>query len=420
MVYKYRIACGLQEVILASSNRRWMDGESSLRSSNRGFSTFGCGRPGAKPFETFDAEGVRYFHLGSRPARRGFGGVVDRWGHGDLASPMLAEALAVVESFEPDLIHVHGSEGPIGLLSQSRGYTRPDFTARPAGRLFAVLPDRHTYCGRLARYHSPSFAKGRGLVHSWWNIRISGPEGAQDSAGRPYFSGRTEWDRTVLSVLNAEALYYHSDRVLRPDFYDREWRNVPDGPFVVYTTGSPAPYKGLVNLLEAVALVRGSVQREIQLRVGGQVLGTSMWPIVRRAAVRLGLENATAWLGPLGPDGIVSELKAASVYVHPSLIDNSPNALAEAMMVGVPCVASSAGGIPSMIADGVDGLLYAPNDVYGLAGRIAAVALKPDLATRLGANARARAQRRHDPRAIARETFDTYADVLARHRLAER
>ena len=217
-----------------------------------------------------------------------------------------------------------------------------------------------------------------------------------------------------------QALYYHADEVLRPDFYGHEWHNAPDGPFVVYTTGSAAPYKGLVNLLEAVALLRESVKREVQLRVSGQIQGTSMWPIARRATVRLGLENATAWLGPLGPARIVSELKAASVYVHPSLVDNSPNALAEAMMIGVPCVASSAGGVPSMIADGVDGLLYAPNDVYGLAGKIAAVASDAELAVRLGENARARAQRRHDPRGIARETLGIYEAVLAHHHLGER
>jgi glycosyltransferase involved in cell wall biosynthesis len=380
----------------------------------------GVAAPGAKPFETFEAEGVRYFHLEYPPARGGFGGVADRWGHRYVDSPVLAQALAVVDSFEPDLIHVHGSEGPIGLLSQM-----VDLPVLISLQGLLIAVSRFYLAGIpvaevLRDVISPRFAKGWGLVHSWWDLRIAAQRELKILRSARYFTGRTDWDRAVLSVVNPTATYYHADEVLRPEFYGNEWRSAPDGPVVVYTTGHEAPYKGLVNLLEAVALFRESVEREVQLRVSGRILGTSMWPIARRATVRLGLENAIAWLGPLGPAAIVSELKAASVYVHASLVDNSPNALAEAMMVGVPCVASSAGGVPSMIADGVDGLLHAPNDAYGLAGRIASVASDAALATRLGENARARAQRRHDPRAIARETLDIYADVLARHRLGER
>ena len=73
-----------------------------------------------------------------------------------------------------------------------------------------------------------------------------------------------------------------------------------------------------------------------------------------------------------------------------------------------------------MVRHGTDGLLYGPNDVYGLAGRIAAVEADASLAARLGSNARARAQRRHDPGAVAKATVDIYADVIARHRAGER
>ena len=162
-----------------------------------------------------------------------------------------------------------------------------------------------------------------------------------------------------MSVVNPTALYYHADEVLRPDFYGHEWRNAPDGPFVVYTTGSSAPYKGLVNLLEAVGL--------LSRILGARGPSTGQWadPGHKHVADRPARHGSS---GPreryrlaratVGLSAIVSELKAASIYVHPSLVDNSPNALAEAMMLGVPCVASSAGGVPSMITDGVDGLLH--------------------------------------------------------------
>ena len=133
-----------------------------------------------------------------------------------------------------------------------------------------------------------------------------------------------------------------------------------------------------------------------------------MWPIARRAVDRWRLRGAVEWLGSLAPAEIVSELKATSVYVHPSIVENSPNSLAEAMILGVPCVASSAGGVPSLLKDGHEGLLCSPNDVYGLAGAIGTMATQPARAARLGANARSRARRRHEPRTIAQDTVAMY------------
>ena len=89
----------------------------------------------------------------------------------------------------------------------------------------------------------------------------------------------------------------------------------------------------------------------------------------------------------------------ASVFVLPSHIENSPNALCEAMVVGTPCIAACVGGVPSLMRDGVDGLLYHDADPYALAGKIDRLLGDPALAERLGASSRERARQRHDPAA---------------------
>jgi glycosyltransferase involved in cell wall biosynthesis len=270
------------------------------------------------------------------------------------------------------------------------------------------------------RLTSVEFAKGSGPVHDYWAMQVEAERELKIMKFSHYFAGRTEWDKSVISVVNSQARYYHTDEVLRAEFYGCQWRPTFSTPFVIYTTGGAAPYKGLINLLEAVELLRESRSREIKLRVAGRIQGTNMWPLVTRAMRRLRLNDVVTWLGPLSADAIAAELEHASLYVHPSLIDNSPNALAEAMIVGVPCIASSVGGIPSMVRDGIDGLLYGPNDVYSLAGRIAAIEADPSLAASLGNNARERAQQRHNPEAIAKATMEMYTDVIARYRTGER
>jgi glycosyltransferase involved in cell wall biosynthesis len=396
----------------------WME---SLRSAIQvqGSVQLGVAAVGATPFAPFDEEGVRYFHLEVPSEKSGFGGVAERWHHRPNDGAALAGAAAVIESFKPDLIHVHGSEGPYGLLAS---------TSRAP--LVISLQGLVTICSRFYFAGIPSaevlrdavsvrFAKGRGLVHASWNMRVQARREMEILRSCRFFAGRTDWDRSVVSLINPDARYYHAEEVLRPEFYHHQWRGSADDPFVVYTTGGPAPYKGLVNLLEAVALLRESVRKEVKLRVGGRIQGTSMWPIARRTVDRLRLGTTVTWLGPLPAAAVAAELEGASVYVHPSLVDNSPSALAEAMTVGVPCVASSAGGIPSMITHGTDGLLCGPNDVYGLAGRIAAIEADPLLAARLGSNARALGRQRHDPAAVAGATVTMYAEIIALHQTGD-
>ena len=62
-------------------------------------------------------------------------------------------------------------------------------------------------------------------------------------------------------------------------------------------------------------------------------------------------------------------LLQSDVYVHPSYIENSSNAIAEAQMLGVPVIAQFVGGNPTMLKND-SGVLVAPNEPYILASKI--------------------------------------------------
>ena len=94
-------------------------------------------------------------------------------------------------------------------------------------------------------------------------------------------------------------------------------------------------------------------------------------------------------------------------------MDNSPNSLAEAMLLGMPCIASNAGGIPSMLKKGVEGVLYNHQDINALADAIKKILTDSELASSLGAQARKTAQPRHDPGRIAQDTYHVYQEVLS-------
>jgi len=64
---------------------------------------------------------------------------------------------------------------------------------------------------------------------------------------------------------------------------------------------------------------------------------------------------------------VAAILPALDALLLPSLREGSPRAIAEAMLRGVPVVASAVGGVPEIIADGTSGLLVAPRDANALA-----------------------------------------------------
>ena len=103
----------------------------------------------------------------------------------------------------------------------------------------------------------------------------------------------------------------------------------------------------------------------------------------------------------------------ADVFVLPSQSENSPNSLGEAMLLGLPCVASCTGGIPDMLQSGAEGLLYGkPLDAEALAQSLCAVLAAPDGGAALGQAARTRALRTHDPAANAETLAAIYKTIL--------
>ena len=81
-------------------------------------------------------------------------------------------------------------------------------------------------------------------------------------------------------------------------------------------------------------------------------------------------------------------LAASDLFCYPSLADGLPNAVVEAMAMGLPVIASAVGGVPELIADGENGLLVAPQDVRQLTRSIARLLDDEALAARLGAQRR--------------------------------
>jgi glycosyltransferase involved in cell wall biosynthesis len=107
-----------------------------------------------------------------------------------------------------------------------------------------------------------------------------------------------------------------------------------------------------------------------------------------------------------------SHLKGAALLVLPSLEDNCPMAVLEAMAAGVPVVAADVGGVPELITTNKTGLLCDPTKPTSITAAIEKLLEDPNLAKRLANEAKAEAYLRFHPKAVAQQHLDVYREVL--------
>ena len=100
------------------------------------------------------------------------------------------------------------------------------------------------------------------------------------------------------------------------------------------------------------------------------------------------------------------------VFVSASSIENSPNTLGEAMLLGVPCVSSDVGGAKTMLVHEQDGLLYQADAPYMLAHNIHRIFRDRALAEKFSQNAKAHAGVTHDQEKNLRAVLGAYHTIL--------
>ncbi|HET6252749.1 MAG TPA: glycosyltransferase family 4 protein [Puia sp.] len=324
--------------------------------------------------------------------------------------------LRAVEQFKPDIIHVHGTEFPFGLIL----------------REVKDIPVVVSIQGNLTVYHEKYFA-GLSLPGVWRGWRTGYPfhradyriwkkrmEVEQEILRRTkYVFGRTDWDRRVALALAPEAEYFHVDEVIRPRFYGLDWEldrkaelGRQEGKPVFFTTSSPSIYKGFEVVIDT-ARVLLAMGVEFEWRVAGL---KEDHPLVRLTCAARKVEDLRALnirlTGTLAEDALVDQLMNSDAYVQVSHIENSPNSVCEAMLAGIPVIASFAGGTGSLLRDGEQGVLVQDGDPYVLAGAMQEVIRQPERYRVMAAKGRKVAQRRHDPEVIVRGMMERYREII--------
>ncbi|MFK8181754.1 MAG: glycosyltransferase family 4 protein [Phormidesmis sp.] len=145
--------------------------------------------------------------------------------------------------------------------------------------------------------------------------------------------------------------------------------------------GRLAAAKGLPVLLQSLATLKLECP-DIHLTVVGD--GEDRVALEAQAQT-LNLENNVTFVGYQSPASVREYLQASDVFVMSSFAEGVPVVLMEAMMAGLPVVATQIAGVSELVEDGLNGFLVPPSNAEALTGRIAALLADGDLRSRLGA-----------------------------------
>jgi len=165
-----------------------------------------------------------------------------------------------------------------------------------------------------------------------------------------------------------------------------------------YRKGTDLFLKALAALLDQVAfeaLIIGSPNPQF-IEPLRQSLPARLWD---RVTFRSGLT----------PPDVARELETATIFVMPSRADTGPMAVKEAVLAGVPVVASKLGGTPDYIASGNNGLLFQPDSLADLTAVLQAAVHHPMFSTgAIAPGSSAHARQALSPRAMAAAFCDAY------------
>lgn len=195
------------------------------------------------------------------------------------------------------------------------------------------------------------------------------------------WQGETQGDYVRVLREGVDLSRFHPGAVDRAA--SRRQFELDDGELMVACASRLHPLKGQDNLLLAThELVKKRPSMRLVLAGAGEDQSR-----LERLRDRLGLQQTVLFTGH--QEDVRPLLAAADVYCHPSLVDGLPNALAEAMAMGLPAIASRVGGIPEILRHEENGLLVTAHDNGELEAGLLRMLEEDSLRARLGAAAAA-------------------------------
>ena len=319
----------------------------------------------------------------------------------------------VVDDFDPDIIQTFGTENPFGLII-------PELSKPVIMHIQGfLLVWKAKYFSGISSCEQLRFTSFKDLIFRGGSYngffaflkRTKVEEKVISNCN--YFMGRTDFDRRIISFLSPKSTYFHCEEFIRKEFFLNQWNFPAGNEITCISILNGTTYKGIDLLIESSLILQKYTTFTFRFKICGVSTNDEFIKILKKKFRKKASFENIKFLGKLTATELVTQLSNANFYVHPSYMENSPNSICEAMVLGMPIVATNVGGLESLITDKIEGLLVQEGDPYSFAAAIVELANNYNYAELLGKNAREKAIIRHNPKEIGLRLLDIYHRVLS-------
>lgn len=311
----------------------------------------------------------------------------------------LKKSLEVINDFKPDVIQVFGTEGSFPEIQH---YTEVPVVIHLQG---LINPCNNAfYPPGINNYNLLTylpFFKNHVLGNSLVFDKKRFEKQAEKELGyfkkSSYLIGRTYWDKTISSLLAPQATYFHVDEILRSSFYEASpWTPKQHNRLRIISTLSSSIYKGIDLVLKTAFLLQKTYGNIFEWHIIGLHGDNKLVRFFEYSLKKSFKDCNVSFVGVLSQSDLIKSLQSADIFIHPSYIDNSPNSVCEAQMLGMPVISCNVGGTSTLIEHGQNGILVPANAPYELAHSIISLTKDKNMQAQLGAQARITAMERHN------------------------
>ena len=285
-------------------------------------------------------------------------------------------------TYSPDVVHIHGTEMAHGL-AYIRACGAEGVVVSIQG-LVSVI-ERYMYAG-MSAWDILKNITFRNIINRDSIFQMRRDFAKRGKLEQEYIRsihhiiGRTDWDRAHALAVNPNVCYHFCNETLRGEFYKNRWSYEHCEKHTIFLSQAGYPIKGLHKVLDAAVLVRKEFPN-LKIIVAGRNI-TSKQTLMDRIKYcgygkfikglikRYKLQDNILFTGSLDEQQICQQYLKANLFICPSSIENSPNSLGEAQLLGMPFLASNVGGAPDMVNPISTDLLYRFEEVEILAEKI--------------------------------------------------
>lgn len=192
----------------------------------------------------------------------------------------------------------------------------------------------------------------------------------------------------------------------------------PSNQVTVMFAGRLEERKGIHQLIDAIPLVLEQT-KNVRFVIVGRDMKVGRQSVAETVKRRLAATNSSQYVQFINHVPL-SEMPAlyrsADICVVPSLYENAPYTVLEAMACGRPVVATSAGGTPEYIDDGESGFVIPPGRPADIAAAIVKLAISPEWRTAFGVAARDKAHAMLESTRVVQDQLSVYEKAIINHR----